>query len=158
MKYLNFLLILFTLSCAQSNQLESKEANDTTSYTTNDTIPPLREQVSKKPVASYLVPIGKPEYNYKFGVNVYETPKTFRYVLDMHYESLNVTDTLKLPNFGTWPVVQVKPGQDKLSCVIGFLDKNKEFREYKMLTAKNDKLRLIVLKRYGVGTYSDVRE
>ncbi len=157
-KYLYLLLIPLVASCSQRGELESKDASDTTAYITNDTIPPVREQVNKKPVASYFVPVGKPLYGYKFGVNVYETSKTFRYVLDMHYEAMNITDTLKIPNFGTWPVVQVKPGKDKLSCIIGFLDKKKQFREYKMLTAKNDKLRLIVLNRYAVGSYRDTRE
>jgi hypothetical protein len=157
MKHLYLLLIILTLSCSQSSELESEDASDTTSFVTNDTIPHKRDKVSKKPVASYMVPIGNPKYGYRFGVNVYETSNTFRYVLDMHYESLNITDTLKLPNFGTWPVVEVRPGKEKLSCIIGFLDKKKEFREYKLLTAKNDKLKLIVIKRYTVGYYSDTK-
>ena len=42
---------------------------------------------------------------------------------------------------------------DKTSCIIGFLDRNKEFKEYKMLTLKGNKMKLIVLKKYAVGRY-----
>lgn len=89
-----------------------------------------------------------------FGVKVYETPFTFQYLLEMQYEGMIETDTLKIPNFGTWPVVEVHKGADKLSCIIGFLDKQKSFKEYKMLSAKGDKLSLVTLNRYGVGVYS----
>lgn len=72
----------------------------------------------------------------------------------MQYEGVLETDTLKIPNFGTWPMVQVIKGPEKMSCVIGFLDKQKHFKEYKKLLAKDNKLKLLVLKRYGVGLYN----
>jgi len=71
-------------------------------------------------------------------------------LLAMQYEGIQETDTLKIPDFDTWPVVQVKPGSDSLSCIIGFLNEKKEFMEYKLLSAKNDQLRLTVLRRYAV--------
>lgn len=155
MRYLYLLIILLLGACEQKNDLSSEDTNDTTTFITNDSIPEIRITVSKKPVASYLLPVGNPKLKYKFGVEVYETPKTFNYLLRMQYEWLKVSDTLKIPNFGTWPVVQVKPGKNKLSCIIGFLHKKKEFKEYKMLTVKNEQLKLVVLKRYFVGVYSD---
>jgi hypothetical protein len=97
MKTIYLLFILFATACANSNDLESKEAHETTAFVTNDTIPPVRDTVSKKPVTSCMVPIGHSRFDHRFGVNIYETPKTLRYTLDMHYRSLNVTDTPKIP-------------------------------------------------------------
>lgn len=116
----------------------------------NSAIPEVRKEISKKPVASYLVTLGDPRLDQKFGVEVYETPSTFKYLLAMQYEGIQETDTLKIPNFNTWPVVQVKPGNDSLSCIIGFLNEKKEFMEYKLLSAKNDQLKLTVLRRFEV--------
>ena len=113
-------------------------------------IPDVRKEINKKPVASYLITVGDPRLEQKFGVEVYETPYTFKYLLLMQYQGIEETDTLKIPDFDTWPVVQVKPGSDSLSCIIGFLNEKKEFMEYKLLSAKNDQLRLTVLRRYAV--------
>lgn len=155
-KYLSILFLFISTACSNGNSLKSENASDTTSFTSNDTIPEIRKGVSNKPVASYLIPINDPVLKQKFGVEIYETPRTFQFLLRMQYEGMEVTDTLKIPNFGMWPVVKINPGKDKLSCIIGFLDKKKEFKEYKMLTAKGDKMRLIVLKRYTVGVYRNV--
>ncbi len=116
----------------------------------NAAIPEVRKEINKKPVASYLITAGDPRLYQKFGVEVYETPLTFKYLLVMQYEGIEETDTLKIPNFDTWPVIQVKPGSDSLSCIIGFLNEKKQFMEYKLLSAKNDQLKLTVLRRYKV--------
>ena len=116
----------------------------------NTGIPEVRKEINRNPVASYLVTIGDPRLDRKFGVEVFETPYTFKYLLAMQYEGIEETDTLKIPNFDTWPVVQVKPGNDSLSCIIGFLNEKKEFMEYKLLSAQNNQLKLTVLRRYEV--------
>jgi hypothetical protein len=152
MKYTLLIFVLLIHSCAGNDKQKSKTESSST-YITNDTIPEVRKQVSKSPVASYMIPINNPILKRYFGVKVYETPLTFQFLLKMQYEGMIETDTLKIPNFGTWPIVQVKKGPGKLSCIIGFLDKDKKFREYKMLTAKGDKLKLKVLKSYSVGAY-----
>ena len=135
-KYLLFLLIILIGSCADSE---------------ND-IPKKREKVNKVPVASYVIPMGDPKLDRKFGVQIFETPFTFKYLLMMYYDGTEQQDTLYIPNIGISPVIQVKPGNDTLSCVIGFLDKEKVFREYKMLTGTNDQLRLKTLKKYSLGS------
>jgi hypothetical protein len=157
MKYSYFFAAILFLACNRSNKLQSENAADTTSFVTNDTIPEGRTTVNKNPVASYIVPVGNPVLKQNFGVQVYETPLTFQYLLRMQFGGMIETDTLKIPNFGIWPVVQVRPGKEKLSCIIGFLDKKKEFKEYKMLTAKGNQMKLIVLKRYYVGVYRDTK-
>jgi hypothetical protein len=154
MKNATIIFIIFLLACKQNASLESKKGNETTTYVTNDTIPEIRKEVSKKPVASYWVQIN-PVLEQKFGVDIFETRKTFQYLLKMRYENMIVKDTLQVPNFGVWPKIEGRKGKEKLSCIIGFLDKKKQFKEHKLLIVKNDQLQLKVLKRYYVGVYRD---
>ncbi len=135
-KYLLFLLIILIGSCADNK---------------ND-IAEKRENVNKDPVASYVIPMGDPKLDRKFGVQIFETPFTFKYLLMMFHDGTEQQDTLYIPNIGISPVIQIKPGNDTLSCIIGFLDKEKVFREYKMLTGTNDQLRLTTLKKYSLGS------
>jgi hypothetical protein len=153
MKHFILLFSLYVLVSCTDNSLHEVKAEGETEFRSNDTIPENRRAVNNKPVANYLVPSEDRDLDYKFGVKVFETPNTFHYLLEMHYDGMKVKDTLKVPNFGTWPIVEVKPTSEKLTCIIGFLDKDKKFKEYKMLTAKGDKLKLKVLKHYFVGSY-----
>lgn len=157
MKFYFLPVLLYLSSCADNSLMKDKEMGaSSTSFETNDTVSLRRETVAKKPVASYIVPINDPKLNQTFGVEVYETPQTFQYLLRMHYESMQATDTLKVPNFGVLPVIKIIKGKDRHSCIIGFLDNKKEFKEYKMLTAKGNQMRLIVLKKYTTGRYRNV--
>lgn len=149
-KYLCFLFIFQLVSCAEKNKNNSDSRTITVS---NDTIPSVRKKVSKKPVAAYVIPMGDVKLDRKFGVEIYETPGTFKYFLVMYHDGTIQNDTLTVPNFGRWPEVKVKPGKEKFSCIIGFLDNKNDFMEFKMLSAKGDKLRLTILKQYGVATY-----
>lgn len=150
-------IILCLCSCVDNSLTKVKEIGaSSTSFVTNDTISMIRETVSEKPVASYHEPLNQPIKKQTFGVDVYETSHTFKYLLRMHYDFLEVTDTLKVPNFGVLPTIKIIQGKNAHSCIIGFLDKKKEFKEYKMLTAKGDKMRLIVLKKYTTGRYRNV--
>ncbi|MEO5996108.1 MAG: hypothetical protein ABIN89_05265 [Chitinophagaceae bacterium] len=154
MKYIYLAVLLYLTSCSDDTAVEGKKTTDTTFHITMDTVPEKRKVVSKKPVASYLVPVNDPKLERSFGVDIYETGLTFEYIMHMHYEAVFATDTLRIPNFGIWPQVQVKPGEEKISCIIGFLDKKKAFKPYKMVSAKGNKMRLEVLKNYFVGRYS----
>lgn len=158
MKHYCLLLLAVLTACQNKPSSKTKPTveADSATFVTNDTIPEVRKTVSKKPVASYLVSVNDLKLERTFGVSVYETHLTFQYVLKMHYEAIEVTDTLTVPNFGIWPVVQIQPGKDKRTCIIGFLDAKKEFKEYKMLTAKGDKMKLAVLKNYYAGRYRTV--
>lgn len=118
----------------------------------NDTIPAVRKVVNKKPVASYWVEMNA-KLDRKFGVDVYETPYTFKYLLSMQYDAMPQMDSLEIPNFGKWPVIKIIPGKEKLSCIIGFLDLKGNFKEYKLLSAKNDQLKLSTLKYYSTANY-----
>ena len=153
MRYSLLIFVLLIYGCSQNSKQHSEATSDSTQIT-NDTIPVFRKQVSKTPVASYIIPINNPILQQYFGARIYETSLTFQFLLKMQYEGVLETDTLKIPNFGTWPVVKVIKGPEKLSCIIGFLDKEKHFKEYKMLLAKGNKLKLTTLKRYGVSFYT----
>ncbi len=76
-----------------------------------------------------------------------------RQVIKMHYDGMIQTDTLKVPNLYRWPVIKVHPGNQKLSCIIGFLDDKENFREYKLLSAEKNHLNLSVLKSYEIVSY-----
>ena len=142
--YLCIAVLLY--SCGEENNKNSNGAETVS----NDTIPVIRKAVTKKPVASYWVVMDK-ILDRKFGVDVFETPYTFKYFLSMQYDGMVQEDSLEVPNFGKWPEIKIIPGEQKLSCVIGFMDTKKRFREYKLLSAKNNKLSLSTLKYYSVG-------
>ncbi len=131
-KYLFLILIFIICGCSNNKK----------------TIPATRKNVNTKAVASYVIPIGDPKLDRKFGAEVFETPATFKYLLVMYFDGTTQNDTLAFPDLGIQPVVQIKPGTEKLSCIIGFLDDKNVFREYKMLAIKNNQLRLTTLKRY----------
>ena len=98
--------------------------------------------------------MGDPKLDRKFGAEVFETPETFKYFLVMYFDGTIQNDTLAFPDLGILPVVQIKPGTEMLSCIIGFLDDKNIFREYKMLSVKDNQLILKTLKRY----YTDVTQ
>jgi len=136
-KHMCVFIIILMIGCSQKN---------------NEVISVSRKKVNKDPVASYVIPMGDPKLDRKFGVQIFETPFTFKYLLMMFHDGTEQQDTLYIPNIGISPVIQIKPGNETLSCVIGFLDKEKTFREYKMLSATNDQLRLTTLKKYSLTT------
>lgn len=148
-KYFVILPLFLIVACTQKNNRTDRKK----SFQTNNSIPALRKNINKKPVAFYDVPMGDPRLDRRFGVAIFETSETFKFYLSMQYDAMFQSDTLQIPNFDVMPEVQIRPGPIKLSCIIGFLDKEKNFREYKLLSAKGDKLTLTTMKSYGVETY-----
>lgn len=153
MKYYYLAIITWISSCNNHTTSEVKHNRDTTVYITTDTVPDVRKVVNKKAVASYLVPVNDPKLDRTFGIAVYETASTFEYVMRMHYEAMEETDTIKIPNFGIWPEIKIIKGPEKISCIVGFLDKKKVFKPYKMVTAKGNQMKLVILKKYYTGRY-----
>jgi hypothetical protein len=68
----------------------------------------------------------------------------------LEYEEMKEKDTLKIPNLGFQPRLEIHKGDEPYSCIIGFLDKENKFREYKKVIAKNNNLKVITLKHYAV--------
>lgn len=148
-----FLIFIFIMSaCNQSNRQDTKDTVLNNGPARNR-IPEIRDTLNKESVASYIIPMGDPRLDRKFGVEVFETSQTFKYILKMQYDGMIQTDTLRVPNFGTWPVIKIKPGKEKLSCIIGFLDEKNNLREYKLLSAQKNRLNLSVLKSYEIVNY-----
>jgi hypothetical protein len=121
-------------------------------------IPLYRDNVKKEPVAEYRVKTDNPLNDWYFSVRLYETRKTFYYLIKLEHEELTGQDTLKLPNFGTLPQPVIRKGPEKYSCIIGFMDKENQFREYKKVYVIGERLKITALKHYAVATYQDDRD
>lgn len=113
-------------------------------------IPEFRQTVNAEPVAEYKEKTENPLNDWYFSVKLYETPKTFQYLMKLKYEELEGDDTLKLPDLGVMPKPVIRKGPDKYSCIIGFMDNHDQFREYKKVYITNDQLKVTALKHYAV--------
>ncbi|HEY8894741.1 MAG TPA: hypothetical protein VIM79_07990 [Niastella sp.] len=116
-------------------------------------VPMYRASVQAEPVAEYKERTDNPLNDWYFSVKLYETPKTFQYVMKLKYEELEGDDTLNLPKVGVMPKPVIQKGEDKYSCIVGFMDHQNQFREYKKVYVKNDELKVTSLKHYTVATY-----
>ena len=115
-----------------------------------------REQPSKKPVATYAMPIDDGMgnlNNWKFAVNIYETTKTFNYKVNVQYKENRSTEIIQIPNFNTMPEVSIKPGKTGLDCMIGFNDAKGLFKEYIQVSVKNEQLKVKKVNSYAVRSY-----
>ena len=110
--------------------------------------PEDRATVNKNPVATYREKTGLPEGD--FVVRLYETSRTMYYRADMEYEGLPGTDTVKLPDLGTAPHPLLQKGTDRFSCIIGFMDNDKQFRELKLVRGKGNMLKVSSLRHWVV--------
>ncbi|BAV06242.1 hypothetical protein SAMN05421788_106309 [Filimonas lacunae] len=118
--------------------------------------PPIsetRQQVNSKAVATYTTKVKDELNDWHFTVEAFETAQTFTYKLKITYQEIHETDTITIPNFGIEPTVQLKKGPSQYSCIIGFLNKEKQFLPYKQVEAKGEKLKMTTLQHYSVATY-----
>jgi len=113
-------------------------------------IPEFRNEVKQEPVAELKEKINDPLNNWYFSVQLFETHKTFKYLIKMQYEEVSGEDTLTLPDFGLEPKPELQNGKDKYSCIIGFRDKENKFREYKLVSVSGNELKITTLKHYSV--------
>lgn len=158
-KIRSFAPILLLIMALASCQPSPKETEPTVRAKAVDTpvvadplkaIPEFRKEVSTKPVASYRQKTDNPLNDWYFKVELFETEKTFHYLMKLEYEEIRGKDTLKIPNFGMAPQPVIREGPDKFSCIIGFMDKENKFREYKKVYVKNNVLKVTALKHYRV--------
>ncbi len=144
------LLILFLIACNASDKTAEDNAGDSV-VLTSEKIPMEREIVKLQPMATYSETIKSFETTDEFKVAVYETKQTFKYRIKISYKQLHVEDTLRVPNFGTQPHIEIIKGESfHPSCIVGFQDKEKKFRESKLVYFKKDKIKVKVLKYYAV--------
>jgi hypothetical protein len=115
--------------------------------------PELRTQVKKEPVAEYREKTGRPSGD--FVVRLYQTSKTMNYRVDVDFEGLPGSDTVRLPDLGTEPHPVLQKGGTTYSCVIGFLDNDRQFREVKLVyvTPKGNQFKITTLRHWHVTTH-----
>lgn len=152
MRILSLLTLLLLAGCA-NNETRTDTSADTAVVVSYDTIPSTRSSIQSNPVATYSEKIADELNDWKFAVTVYETRKTFQYTLRIQAKEVRVSDSLTIPNIGIQPTVALQKGKEPLSCIIGFLDKKKEFKPYKMVSFQNDRLRVRTIASYYVGSY-----
>lgn len=148
------IILSILISCGQGN-VEPTAKTDTAAKSETpalrpENISPDRDNVQTEPVAEYKVRTENPLNDWYFRVRLYETPKTFHYLIKLEFEEIHGQDTLKLPNFGTLPKPVIQKGPGQYSCIIGFMDKENNFREYKKVYVKENTLKITALKHYGV--------
>ncbi len=150
--------ILLLIACAACNNpsVPGNPSHDTTVTLAADTVPQTRTKVNSSPAAEYSEKVPDELNDWKFAVALYETPKTFQYILRVQYKELRITDSLQVPDLGFYPKVAIHNGKDPLSCIIGFLDKKEEFKEYKLVRIQSDQLKITTLKYYRVATYRTI--
>lgn len=148
-KYCYLLSLVLLFAC--NKKKESEGTKESSMTVLNDTIPTVRKVVSKTAVASYSEVVkDKDNLNdWKFAVDVFETEETFQYKVKIKYKELDADDNLTVPNFGIQPKVKIEKGEEALSCVIGFLDKDGAFKEFKRVEVIGDQLKIRQTKGYG---------
>ena len=148
-----FFLFILVIAC-QSPGTRNVSTGDPTIVVNYDTIAERRTTVKKDAVAEYSERLGGDNLNdWKLSVKVRETQMTFQFIIRIQYKELRVSDSLKIPNFGIQPKIELRKGKEPQSCIIGFLDKKGAFKEYKLVSTKNDRLKINQLASYYVGVY-----
>jgi hypothetical protein len=161
----NFIALLLVnlsfcfISCHSNNQSNSQQTDSASKpvvINPTNNIPDLRKEIKAEPVAVYKEKTNNPLNDWYFSVKLYETQKTFYYLMKLQFEEIRGEDTVKLPNFGYQPAPVIKKGNDKYSCIIGFMDDSSRFREYKLVHVDdNGHLKVTALKHYAVATYQE---
>jgi hypothetical protein len=143
------LLFLLSIVFSCNNSSSSSAGKDDSTVNDISGIDLERNEIKTAPVAVYDKPLNDLN-NWHFTVKLSETKQRFNYLLHMQYQEVTGSDTIRFPNFGFEPTPQIKKGDSDLECIIGFLDKEKNFREYIKVFVENDQLRMKTLKQYVV--------
>jgi hypothetical protein len=114
--------------------------------------PEFRKDVKKEAVAEYKERTDNRINDWYFSVRLFETDRTDNYAMKIQFEELKGEDTIRLPDLGTPPKPVIQKGKDKYSCIVGFMDNDNQFREYKLVyvTPKGQDLKIKTLKHYSV--------
>lgn len=156
MKNLIYTIPLLLLAC-NNGESEKQQHNSGTVVNPVNTISEKREKVNSAPVAEYKQKVPDELNDWYFTVKVYETPATFDYKVKLQYQELRAEDSFTVPNLGINPSIAIKKGPEDYSCIIGFHDKEGLFREYKLVSAKDGKVKIKTIGHYAVSTVSRVQ-
>lgn len=116
----------------------------------NSKVTTERETVNTAPAKTYQEIVKSEETTDTFNVALYETKFTFKYLIKINYKGLEATDSLRIPNLGYAPEPEIKKGDTRPSCIIGFLDDKKQFMEGNEVKFEDNKLKFHTLKTYDV--------
>jgi hypothetical protein len=142
MKFYFSIILLALVSCGQKDHSQAAGELPT------DSIPKTRTNVKTQAVASYSQKTNDKLNDWRFAVDLYETPATFKFLMKIEYETLNESDTITIPDFGIEPVVEIQKGEGDYSCIIGFKGKKGEFLRYKEVSVKNKQLKIATIQHY----------
>jgi hypothetical protein len=146
--FFSLLLLLIFASCNTGSNGSS--GGDSAVY---ENIPAERKEVNPNAVKTYAETVKSFETTDEFKVSLFETKLTFHYLIKIQYKNLDEEDTLKVPNFGIKPSVEIVKGDSiRPSCIVGFYDDKKQFRESKLVYFEDNSLGIKVLKHYAVTT------
>ncbi len=145
-----FFGVLLYIGC-NTPSTTGNDPKDTTVVIAADTVSQTRTKINPAPVSVYSEKVPDDLNDWKFEVSVYETPKTFQYLFHIRYKEIRVTDSLQVPDLGILPEVVIHKGKEPLSCIIGFLDKKDEFKEYILVRIKSNLLKISKINHYYVG-------
>ncbi|SFQ49484.1 hypothetical protein [Parafilimonas terrae] len=109
-----------------------------------------RATVKTEPVKTYQEIVKSDEITDTFNVALYETKYTFKYLIKINFKGIEATDSLRIPNLGYEPQPEIKQGEVRPSCIIGFLDDKKQFMEGNEVLFKDNQLLYHPLKSYDV--------
>jgi HD superfamily phosphohydrolase len=148
-----FLIIISAISCnlsGKNSNTDEVAITDTTQAPPETALSLIREQVDTKPVAQYSTKVTDDLNDWYFKVQLYQTEQRYTFKVSMQYQEVTGEDVIIIPNLGKEPKVELRPGSEKYSCTIGFLDKEGKFREYKEVSVQNESLKMTTLKSYTV--------
>jgi hypothetical protein len=145
-------MLIYCINSCHGRLSDQQNNSDSPSFlSSHPPIPEERAVVHKEPVAEYKIKSDNPLNDWYFSVSLFETNKTFNYLMKIQFEEVRGEDTLKLPDLGLEPKPVIQKGKEKYSCVVGFMDQNNQFREYKLIYVENsNQLKVTTLKHYAV--------
>ena len=152
MKKYTAILVLILTGCEQAANTNT-EAKDSTIVISHDTIPETRQKINSGSVSIYSEKIPVELNDWKFAVSLHETKRTFHYTVQIEAKEVRITDSVNIPNFGIMPKPEVRKGKDPLTCIIGFLDKKGEFKEYRKVSFQNARLHISTINNFAVAAY-----
>src|SRR5688572_24473428 len=88
--------MLTIVSCKDQSDSKSKDDSaQKAAETKKEEIPLVRDSINPMPVAEFIKKTDNPLNDWYFSVKLYETPKTFHYLIKLEFEEVRGEDTLK---------------------------------------------------------------
>jgi len=139
-------IILLVIACGQ--QAGNNPKNDSNAGTNTSSVNLNRDNPKPEATQQYEQKVKDDLNNWFFRVKLYETEKRFTYRISLQYEEVSGEDEITFPNLGTDPKPLIKKGAGDYECIIGFMDKEDNFREYKKVHVLDGNLKITTLKSY----------